>query len=76
MAAIQCAHMLLDCVAVSFLFLLGGYNFPNTARLWTYCTALALGEELDNDIPEHEVNKHLSSPYYMIAYVFLSFLVV
>ena len=31
----------------------GGYNFPNTARFWTRCTALSLGETLPADIPEH-----------------------
>lgn len=33
----------------------GGYNFANTARLWAYCTSLAVKEELSNEIPEHEV---------------------
>ena len=31
----------------------GGYHFSNTARFWTFCTALALGEALPSDIPEH-----------------------
>lgn len=32
----------------------GGYNFPNTARLWTLITALSLGKCLDASIPEHD----------------------
>ncbi|KIJ27717.1 hypothetical protein M422DRAFT_784786 [Sphaerobolus stellatus SS14] len=33
----------------------GGYNSPNTARAWSYITALALGHSmsLDTDIPDH-----------------------
>jgi acetoin utilization deacetylase AcuC-like enzyme len=30
----------------------GGYNFPNSARLWTYLTSVIIGQELDNDIPD------------------------
>ncbi|XP_044255540.1 histone deacetylase 8-like isoform X2 [Tribolium madens] len=30
----------------------GGYNFANTARLWTYLSSVILGEEVDNDIPD------------------------
>lgn len=36
------------------LVILGGYNFPNTARLWTSITALATGTILDENIPEHK----------------------
>ncbi|CAF0787852.1 unnamed protein product [Didymodactylos carnosus] len=33
----------------------GGYNLPDTARLWTTLTNVALGnEKVDNDIPEHD----------------------
>lgn len=32
---------------------LGGYNSPNTAKLWTSLTALAVDIELNNNIPEH-----------------------
>ncbi len=38
-------------------FQLGGYNYPNTARLWALCTAVALGENLNTDIPEHKVRR-------------------
>ncbi|XP_048526785.1 histone deacetylase 8-like isoform X3 [Dendroctonus ponderosae] len=31
---------------------LGGYNLPNTARLWTYLTSLIVHQELDTDIPD------------------------
>lgn len=30
----------------------GGYNFANTARLWTYLTSVIAGVTLDNDIPD------------------------
>lgn len=32
----------------------GGYTMRNVARCWTYETSVALGLELDNDIPQHE----------------------
>lgn len=39
---------------------LGGYDFINTARFWTVCTALTLGQQLTNDIPEHKVDHNLT----------------
>lgn len=30
----------------------GGYNFPNTARYWTYLTSIILGCDLNEDIPD------------------------
>ncbi|XP_076304865.1 histone deacetylase 8-like isoform X4 [Tachypleus tridentatus] len=32
----------------------GGYNFPNTARCWTYVMAEILEHHLEPDIPDHE----------------------
>ncbi|XP_063793090.1 histone deacetylase 8 isoform X4 [Pseudophryne corroboree] len=32
----------------------GGYNLPNTARCWTYLTAVILGRTLSSEIPDHE----------------------
>ncbi|KRZ23183.1 Histone deacetylase 1, partial [Trichinella pseudospiralis] len=32
----------------------GGYTIKNVARCWTYETALAIGAELDNNLPTHE----------------------
>jgi histone deacetylase 8 len=32
----------------------GGYNLPDTARLWTSIIGICLDELLDNDIPEHD----------------------
>lgn len=32
----------------------GGYNYPNTARYWTYLTSLLVNQPLSNDIPEHK----------------------
>ena len=58
-----CLSILVIYLSVSvicfFLFMCilwtGGYNFANTARFWTLCTGLALGQELTNEIPEHKV---------------------
>jgi len=32
----------------------GGYSLRNVARCWTYETSVALGVEIDNEIPENE----------------------
>lgn len=32
----------------------GGYNFANTARLWTYLTSIIINKEISNEIPEHK----------------------
>ena len=40
---------------IQVVYFSGGYDFPNTARFWTLCTALTLGLTLSNDIPEHKV---------------------
>lgn len=32
----------------------GGYTLRNVPRCWTYETSIALGKEIDNDIPEHQ----------------------
>ncbi|XP_053554978.1 histone deacetylase 8 isoform X1 [Bombina bombina] len=32
----------------------GGYHLANTARCWTYLTALILGKTLSSEIPDHE----------------------
>lgn len=39
-----------------YLFFLGGYNQPNVARLWTYLTAVIVGQEklLSMDIPDND----------------------
>ena len=33
----------------------GGYNYPNTAKVWTQITALAAKVDLKEDIPEHDL---------------------
>lgn len=38
----------------------GGYTIENVSRCWTYETGVALGLELDNQIPE---NDHFRSYY-------------
>ncbi|XP_025025851.1 histone deacetylase 8 isoform X1 [Python bivittatus] len=32
----------------------GGYHLANTARCWTYLTAVILGKTLHSEIPDHE----------------------
>ena len=32
----------------------GGYHIENTARCWTYLTAVILDKQLDNEIPDHD----------------------
>lgn len=32
----------------------GGYTLRNVARCWVYETAVALGEEIENEIPEND----------------------
>ena len=32
----------------------GGYSLRNVARCWTYETSVALGVEIDNEIPKNE----------------------
>lgn len=39
----------------------GGYNLANTARCWTYLTAVVLGKTLSSEIPDHEVRLHTLS---------------
>ncbi len=41
----------------------GGYNFPNTARFWTICTGLAVGQKLNDEIPEHSHFEHYSPDF-------------
>ena len=63
---------------------LGGYNFPNAARCWTYITATVLGKKLPKTIPEHEVHKYVelivillfphNSKYYCCFRIFQFFL--
>lgn len=32
----------------------GGYTLRNVPRCWCYETSIALGEEIENDIPEND----------------------
>lgn len=36
----------------------GGYTIRNIARAWTYETSVALGIELNNQIPENEYSSY------------------
>jgi len=38
----------------------GGYSLRNVARCWTYETSVALGVEIDNQIPENEYSIYYS----------------
>ena len=40
--------------------ILGGYNLTNTARCWTYLTALTAGKQLPVEIPDHQVTSFLT----------------
>ena len=43
----------------------GGYTLRNVPRCWTYETAVALGIEIDNEIPENAY-RHYFGPDYKI----------
>lgn len=53
----KCTKILLDLVNSQNVKLLvvggGGYNIANCARVFASCTAVLLGTQLSNDIPEH-----------------------
>lgn len=50
-----CVRHMLDWQLPTILLGGGGYQLPNTARYWTYLTAVACGREseLDDDIPDN-----------------------
>ncbi|XP_012936369.1 histone deacetylase 8 isoform X2 [Aplysia californica] len=50
----KCVCFLLSWNLPTLLLGGGGYNFPNTAKCWTFLTALAARRKLPMDIPEHE----------------------
>ena len=37
----------------------GGYHLANTARCWTYLTAVLVSMELPDEIPDHKVSKQI-----------------
>ncbi|KAJ1388380.1 Ureohydrolase domain superfamily [Sesbania bispinosa] len=41
----------------------GGYTIRNVARCWSYETAIALGIELDNKMPQHEYYEYFGPDY-------------
>ncbi|CAL9247198.1 unnamed protein product, partial [Arabidopsis halleri] len=41
----------------------GGYTLPNVARCWCYETAIAVGEQLDNDLPANDYMKYFRPHY-------------
>ncbi|CAG5131277.1 unnamed protein product [Candidula unifasciata] len=50
----RCAGLMLSWNLPTMLLGGGGYNFPNTAKCWSFLTSLAAGKKLPLDIPEHE----------------------
>lgn len=52
----KCVQTILDWNLPSIFLGGGGYNIPNTARYWTYLTAIICGkrELLADDIPDHK----------------------
>ena len=36
----------------------GGYTLRNVPRCWAYETSVALGKEIDNEIPEHAFSSY------------------
>ncbi|KAI9141119.1 hypothetical protein BKA69DRAFT_1167001 [Paraphysoderma sedebokerense] len=49
----SCLRTVLDWNTPTLLLGGGGYDHPNTARLWTYLTSLALNVSIPTTIPEH-----------------------
>ncbi|EOA26092.1 hypothetical protein CARUB_v10019514mg [Capsella rubella] len=41
----------------------GGYTLPNVARCWCYETAIAVGVQLDNDLPANDYMKYFRPDY-------------
>lgn len=41
----------------------GGYSLRNVARCWTYETAVALGLDIENEIPTHEFSSYFGPDY-------------
>lgn len=41
----------------------GGYSLRNVARCWTYETSVALGIEIENEIPQHNYSNYFAPDY-------------
>lgn len=50
----ECISMVLTWNLPTIFLGGGGYNTPNTARYWTWLTAIICGQKLDDDIPDHK----------------------
>ena len=60
----ECISFLLNQISPILFLGGGGYNLPNTARLWTNLTGLIVDQkELNFDIPEHEFFLHYGPGY-------------
>lgn len=50
----RCLYYMLDWGLPTLLLGGGGYHHTNTARCWTFLTAIAVGKKLPTDIPDHQ----------------------
>ncbi|XP_072126653.1 histone deacetylase 8 isoform X2 [Mobula birostris] len=50
----KCLRYILNWELPTLILGGGGYNHANTARCWTYLTAIILGKTLSSEIPDHE----------------------
>jgi len=41
----------------------GGYSLRNVSRCWTYETSIALGIEIDNEIPNFDYSSYFAPDY-------------
>ncbi|OTF83938.1 hypothetical protein BLA29_001449 [Euroglyphus maynei] len=53
-AYLHCIKKLLQSHSPLMILGGGGYNFANTAKLWTLITAQVLDQQLDRNIPDHD----------------------
>ncbi|XP_078268450.1 histone deacetylase 8 isoform X2 [Rhinoraja longicauda] len=50
----KCLRYILNWELPTLILGGGGYNHANTARCWTYLTAIILGKTISSEIPDHE----------------------
>ena len=57
--ALEIDEVLFNCLAIAG----GGYTKNNVARCWTYETAVLVGEELDENIPQNTYQEYYQPDY-------------